>query len=1079
MKKRVIKILLAVTIAVSLIVAVNLVADAETEYKFTYTVKNGEATISSSYFTPTGDLVIPSTIDGYPVTAIDDEAFRSATIKSVVIPEGVTSIGSDAFFACYSLKSVTMPDSITSIGEGAFSSCTSLTNIKIPEGVTVIASGTFNNCTSLESVKLPDTLTIIDNSAFRKCESLKTIEIPDGVASIGVAAFYNCKSLANVEIPRGVTSIESQAFYNCESFTSVEIPDGVTTIDDSAFYGCKSLISVEIPDSVTSIGQGIFSNCKSITDIYYMGTKSEWDAIPKDWYNESLETATIHYLGEPADYTKVDEAIVKANAVDRNLYTEASLKVLDDAISAVDYSLTLKDQATVDAFAVAIEEAVANLKRATVKVDGIRCEAFATGREVTLLADLALNEQLTISEDMTLDLNGYTVSGSFESDFGMIYVKKGATFTIVDSGENGNITSSATYAIGNYGTVIVKDGTVESTATNDYNASLYNFYYQSNYYGTTVIEGGNVGIVWNSGEMTVTGGTVEYIDNSGALTVTNGTVEEIFAKDGKHAAGVTGAGTIVITDPSVISIPNGYRLVKDNGVYKLIDSRYVAEVNGTYFETLKEAVALGGEVVLLTDVSGDGIVIDKDVIIDLGGYTYTINGTLVGSKNTETLGFQILRDNTVTIKNGVIAADVESIEVNNEKTLKMLIQNYANLTLEDVTMDMSTVEACLYVLSNNSGDVVITGTTNIIAPEGAVAFDVYDYSSAGYTVPTVSVDTTGTIIGAIEVSKTATLEISGGTFTVDVTEYCTDGCKVEANGDGTYSVRKYVKLTDSMVNYRLRCTTAVVDGNLVLTATTAGTSSMKARLALPEGATLEFVETNANASMASGIITVTNPGMKNVNVPMVITSANGVKTEFVLVADFNNAIRYATYARLAQTGDNITVTSGAATAYVLFDTTEIDGGYVEVENVSRNLLGRYVISGSAVRFYNPVYDEGTVTVNVKNANGETVETYNVTVIFADANEYTAVLDTSLRCTYEVDGDNITVTADAGVSNVYLNFGRYYSESLSASVNNDVIKKMGARSWRIMACDEPVEFDLYFDATAYDAEKVTRHVTVSF
>jgi len=138
-----------------------------------------------------------------------------------------------------------------------------------------------------------------------------------------------------------------------------------------------------------------------------------------------------------------------------------------------------------------------------------------------------------------------------------------------------------------------------------------------------------------------------------------------------------------------------------------------------------------------------------------------------------------------------------------------------------------------------------------------------------------------------------------------------------------------------------------------------------------------------------------------------------------------------------------------------------------------------VISGSAVRFYNPVYDEGTVTVNVKNANGETVETYNVTTIFADATEYTAVLDTSLRCTYEVDGDNITVTANAGVSNLYLNFGRYYSESLSASVNNDIIKKMGARSWRIMACDEPVEFDLYFDATAYDAEKVTRHVTVNF
>ncbi|MBQ3593234.1 MAG: leucine-rich repeat domain-containing protein, partial [Clostridia bacterium] len=289
-----------------------------------------------------------------------------------------------------------------------------------------------------------------------------------------------------------------------------------------------------------------------------------------------------------------------------------------------------------------------------------------------------------------------------------------------------------------------------------------------------------------------------------------------------------------------------------------------------------------------------------------------------------------------------------------------------------------------------------------------------------------------------------------------------------------------IELTDALVNYRLRCTTAVVDGNLVLTADPAGTSSMKVRLGnLPEGATVAIVGTNANASMANGIISVTNPGMKNVSVPMVITSANGVKTEFVLVADFDNAIRYATYARLSQTGDNITVTSGAATAYVLFDTTDIEGGYIGVTDVSRNLLGRYVVSGSSVRFYNPAYGNGSATVRVKNAAGEIVKSYKVTVTFTLATDYQVVLPTSLRCTYKVNGDNITITANAGVSNVYLNFGRYYSESLSASVNNDIIKKMGARSWRIMACDEPVEFDLYFDATAYGAKKVTRHITVSF
>ncbi|MBR3870433.1 MAG: Ig domain-containing protein, partial [Clostridia bacterium] len=267
--------------------------------------------------------------------------------------------------------------------------------------------------------------------------------------------------------------------------------------------------------------------------------------------------------------------------------------------------------------------------------------------------------------------------------------------------------------------------------------------------------------------------TVVWTVEGDAVTVENGLVTPVKA----------GTATVTATAGDV----SASCVVTVNAV--------VAYAGGIGYETFAEAVAAGGQVVLLADAAGDGIVIDKDVTIDLGGYTYTINGALVGSAGTETIGFQILKDNHVMIKNGAIAADVAAIEANEtniangNKTLKMLIQNYADLSLENVTLDMSAVSAMKYVVSNNSGMTTISGETNITAPAGAVAFDVYDYSAAGYAVPTVHVDVSGTITGAIEVSETATLGVVAGTFTVDVADYCAEGFTTSYDeATGTYTV---------------------------------------------------------------------------------------------------------------------------------------------------------------------------------------------------------------------------------------------------------------------------------------------------
>ncbi len=189
-----------------------------------------------------------------------------------------------------------------------------------------------------------------------------------------------------------------------------------------------------------------------------------------------------------------------------------------------------------------------------------------------------------------------------------------------------------------------------------------------------------------------------------------------------------------------------------------VQGPFVAKVDDTenvsYYYSLAEAVAASQDkediVYLMCDAVGEGIVIDKDITIDFGGFTYTFNKT-VGSAGTTTLGFQILKDNNVVLQNGTLKSTAEVEEGSNQ--VKMMVQNYANLTVNNMNL-VDETEHILYVLSNNSGTVSIKGNTNITTD--AVAFDVCKYAS--YPEPVVTLNTTGTISGAIEVSATLYIE---------------------------------------------------------------------------------------------------------------------------------------------------------------------------------------------------------------------------------------------------------------------------------------------------------------------------------
>ena len=225
----------------------------------------------------------------------------------------------------------------------------------------------------------------------------------------------------------------------------------------------------------------------------------------------------------------------------------------------------------------------------------------------------------------------------------------------------------------------------------------------------------------------------------------------------------------------------------------------VAAVNGERYETLAEAIAAaqaGDTVTLLMNASGDGFVIDKPMVLDLGGFTYTISGNTVGSAGAETLGIQILPSASANIRafnlrnTPAIGVVIMNGEINTDTDdCKMLIQNYANLTLTDVHLDGTGSDNMQYVLSNNSGEVNISGDTNITAPAGAVALDVCKFMD--YDAPVVNVNTTGTIIGEIEVSTeiNENLHVSGGQFTQKLDEaWCADGyVPGDVNQDGFYA----------------------------------------------------------------------------------------------------------------------------------------------------------------------------------------------------------------------------------------------------------------------------------------------------
>jgi hypothetical protein len=188
-------------------------------------------------------------------------------VPNLTVPEGVNTIGDEAFGNCVFLKSIKISDTVETIGEHAFSGCTNLTDVQFSKGLKTIGCYAFNQC-GITKAELPEGLQKLGHRAFYECGALKSVKIPNSITSLEAYLFYRCFALEEVILPFNLTGTLCGTFAHCTSLKEFCIPEGVREIEDWAFEYCEKLEKISIPGSVTKIYNRAFLDCTSLKYIH-------------------------------------------------------------------------------------------------------------------------------------------------------------------------------------------------------------------------------------------------------------------------------------------------------------------------------------------------------------------------------------------------------------------------------------------------------------------------------------------------------------------------------------------------------------------------------------------------------------------------------------------------------------------------------------------------------------------------------------------------------------------------------------------------------------------------------------------
>ena len=288
------------------------------------------------------------------ITKISEAAFSGCTyLTDIEFPSTLTEIGAGAFFKCKNLYSIELPPNLYSIGDAAFSNCLKLTKIKFPDSLTEMGSMVFENLkndvwyneqpegliyagnvaykykgtpnTNLDLV-LKDGTTGIASGAFTDNAQLISITMPDTVSAIGSMAFINCVGLKEIKIPPRVSRIESSTFNGCKKLKKAIFPEEMEEIGNNAFNCCIKLKDIVLPKGLNKIGDNSFADCYSLANIYYTGTKGDWEKTVIGKGNTELKTDKL--------ITEYDRSIKVRGRINSCAYEGGKINVTAD----IDYT---------------------------------------------------------------------------------------------------------------------------------------------------------------------------------------------------------------------------------------------------------------------------------------------------------------------------------------------------------------------------------------------------------------------------------------------------------------------------------------------------------------------------------------------------------------------------------------------------------------------------------------------------------------------------------------------------------------------------------------------------------------------
>lgn len=392
--KRILSILQAVLICCLLVLPGRAYAQSGSTGGLSWSLSGGTLRIS-------GSGAMPNYTDGNMPPWYN----AAGAINRIIVDEGVTSIGSLAFYGCSTAALASLPSTVTSIGDRAFKNCTSLSYVSPPQGLKSIGEAAFESCETLNGIVLPNSLETIENYAFERCTSLTNIVIPAGVTDLGMVVFYNCTGLTRAEIQCPID----------------EVPDWF-------FYGCTSLSVVSLPETVEKTGDQAFHDCENLNTVYYTGTASEdisntlqnddttrFAEVNNDEAGMGSSASTTTYDSETdtsttVTVTQTEEAVITETTTTNYTYTvNGESSTLEDAMSSAEteeVEVTTETSSTISATVsgsggweevadVARDAAVSRSDGGSVDVDVQMTDSTVNGRDLANL--VGVDADLTIS----------------------------------------------------------------------------------------------------------------------------------------------------------------------------------------------------------------------------------------------------------------------------------------------------------------------------------------------------------------------------------------------------------------------------------------------------------------------------------------------------------------------------------------------------------------------------------------------------------------------------------------------------------------------------------------------------------